>query len=397
MSTRLAYLAEGRLFYRDNGTSKPIESTFGQDVINRALQRAQKHDWKTGGENQGGGMYNRQSLWGVRSEDPRAIKVRITAVASGKTENELLYVVSTESVGGLFSYDLQNAKETRIFHKENLYLSDFSKQTDGDLIACTQRMGNGTASITIINGQDVNDVTEGDSVDEAPAWIPGQGKTLVYQCSGIARSKQGYMMGTGHAHIQKLNLQTGDLTTVLENEKYDFLSPRMNTDGDLFYIRRPYDSAAALGNTVLSPGKAILDVLLFPFRLCRAFFDFLNVFSMVFSKKPLTTAGGPKVEGPDEKMLFLRGKLIDAEKAMQEKGEGELDEPPALVPRSWQLVCRKADGTEKVIASSVLSYDLAADKILYSNGCAVFQVEQSGSNRTLLFKDKLVDTLVLLS
>lgn len=392
MSTRLAYLAEGRLFYRDNGNSRLIESPFGQDVVNRALQRARKNEWKTAGESNSG-MYSRQSLWGVGAQDPQAINVRITAVAPGSNDAELLYVVSTEAVGGLFTYDLTTGKETRIFHKEGLYLSDFAKQHDGNLIACCQRMGNGTAHITVINGQDVNDITEGDSVDESPSWVPGGGKSLVYQCAGIARNQAGYMVGTGHAHIQKLNLQTGDLSTIAEDDKFDFLSPRMNSKGDLFYIKRPYEPPYQ--RSAYSPLKALIDIVLFPFRLLRALFDFLNVFSLIFSKKPLTTASGPKVEGPDEKTLFLRGRLIDAEKALQ--GKGELDDAPSLVPKSWQLIRRKSDGSENFLADSVLSFDLGTDdSIYYSTGVAVYRLAGENSKRELVFKDKLVDTLILL-
>jgi len=79
----------------------------------------------------------------------------------------------------------------------------------------------------------------------------------------------------------------------------------------------------------------LLDALLFPFRLARAFFDFLNVFSLTFSKKPLTTASGPKVEGPDEKSMFLRGRLVDAEQLLKEQ-EGK-QEDPALVRQHWEL------------------------------------------------------------
>lgn len=385
---KLAYLAEGRLFYRSDNGSELIESAFGQDVINRALQRQAKNEWKTGGES-ASGMYSRQTLWGSSAGDPKAINVRITAVAPGASDEELLYVVSTEAVGGLFSYNLKTKKETRLFHKENLYLSDFNKKPNEDMIACCQRMGNGTASITVIRGNDVSDITEGDSVDEAPYWIPGAGKKLIYQCAGIARNKAGYMMGVGHSSIQKLDLETGTLETLAEDEKTDYLSPKMSANGDLYYIKRPYEEPFKQHSYSL--GKGIVDTVLFPFRLARAMFDFLNVFSMVFSKKPLTTASGPKVEGPDEKTLFLRGRIIDAQKALSENKGAE---QPSLVPASWQLIRKNKDGHEHVLANSVLSFDLTPEgKVYYSNGIAVFEIADGGQ-RNLVFKDKLVDTLV---
>jgi len=140
----------------------------------------------------------------------------------------------------------------------------------------------------------------------------------------------------------------------------------------------------------------LLDALLFPFRLARAFFDFLNVFSLTFSKKPLTTASGPKVEGPDEKSMFLRGRLVDAEQLLKEQ-EGK-QEDPALVPKTWQLIKRDKAGSETVIADAVLAYDLAADgSVVYTNGRSVFQTQaNNGAEKKLLFKDKLVDAILIL-
>ncbi len=391
MERKLAYLGHGKLFYRSEGKSEQIDSPYGQDVIKRALERQAKNEWKTGGSSQAA-LYSRRSLWGTDRDGPDAVNVKVTAVAPSDSSDELMYVVSTESVGGLFKYNLKTQKETRIFHKERLFISDFAKHADGELLACCQRFPNGIASIALVRGNYVDEATEGDSVDESPSWVPGPGKQLVYQCAGVARNGNGIMVGLGPAHIQKLDLEKGEVSTLVENEKFDYLCPKMNKKGDLFYIRRPYEPLFSKG---FSPGKAILDTILFPFRLARAFFDFLNVFSMTFSKKPLTTASGPKVEGPDEKSLFLRGRLIDAQQ-LQKEQEGK-EESPALVPKSWELICRDAAGNEKVIASAVLSYDMDTDNsLVYTNGTAVFEIGSDGSNKKLLFKDKLVDSILLL-
>jgi hypothetical protein len=390
MEPKLAYLAHGRLFYRNNGTAELIESQYGQEVVKRALERQAKNEWKSSGTSTSA-LFSRGSLWGS-GDDSRTVAVKISSVVPGDGDNELLYVVSTEAVGGLFKYDIATKKETRIFHKEKLWLTDLCKQSQGNLVACGKRMVNGTSRLAVINGQDVSEITEGDSVDEAPSWIPGPGKKLVFQSAGVARNQNGVMMGVGHTYIQQLDLETGSINTLLENESFDFLAPRKNEQGDLFFIRRPYESPFSKPYPV---GKMLLDIVLFPFRLARAFFHYLNFFSIAFSKKPLTTASGPKVEGPDEKTLFLKGRMIDAQKFIEEQGKS--NEAPSLVPKNWQLMRRSSDGKESVLADAVLSYDFdQAGNVIYSTGISVFRLDAADRNKTLLFKDKLVDTVIVL-
>jgi hypothetical protein len=176
----------------------------------------------------------------------------------------------------------------------------------------------------------------------------------------------------------------------LEDEAYDYLCPRINKQGDLFFIRRPYEPPFKRSYPL---HKQVLDIVLFPYRLARAIFHYLNFFSITFSKKPLTTASGPKIEGMDEKSLFLRGRMIDTERFLQE--QNKKGETVSLVPNNWQLVRRTADGKETTLADAVLSYDFdASDSVVYSTGVAVYQIDGDGKNKKQLFKDKLVETVV---
>lgn len=391
MSIKLAYLSHGRLFYRDGERCQLIESQYGQDVIKRSLARQAKNEWKTGGDS-AAALYSRQSLWGASQDDASTVKIKVTGMTKGPAGGDLLYFVATESVGGLFKYHLESDKEIRLFHKESLALSDLAPEPGGESIACSQFFPNGTVSVAVIKGNDVQQLTEGDSIDEAPTWVPGGKRKLVYQSAGIGRNQHGVMVGIGPASIQQLDLDNGSLETIAADDSYDFLAPRKDAQGNLFFIRRPYEQLAQRRYPLT---KLLADVLFFPFRLARALFDFLNVFSMVFSKKPLTTAGGPKVEGPDEKTLFLRGRIIDAEDAL--KKNRVADEPPSLVPRTWQLVRKDKNGADKILAEGVLSFDLSARGfILFSTGTCVFKIEPDGTQKERLFEDNVIDTVVSL-
>jgi hypothetical protein len=118
---------------------------------------------------------------------------------------------------------------------------------------------------------------------------------------------------------------------------------------------------------------------LFPFRLLRAVFHYLNFFSLMYTRKPLTSASGPKVEA-DWKNILVQGKRIDAEKALREARA--VHGVSSLVPADWQLVRRSPHGAEQVLETSVASYDIGADgAVVYTNGRGVFAIEQDGVTR----------------
>jgi len=134
----------------------------------------------------------------------------------------------------------------------------------------------------------------------------------------------------------------------------------------------------------------LTDFILFPFRLLRAFFHYLNFFSLVYSKKPLTTASGPPAKGDEMKRIVLRGKVLDAEKALRRSGEGT----PSLVPANWQLIRRGADHSEQTVASHVAAYDLLpGGGIVWTNGFGVYKTLPDGG-QSLLTRDNLIETVV---
>jgi hypothetical protein len=235
---------------------------------------------------------------------------------------------------------------------------------------------------------DLHHVTEGDSLDEAPSWIHGPGAQLVFQSAGLARNEQGVLAGVGPYAIQQLDADAGRLTTLREDEKLDFLLPRHLPDGSFCFIRRPYQAHARP-----SLLRVLLDVLLIPFRLIWAIFGFLNFFAVMFSGKPLLTAGGVKREGPSPRHLMLWGRLIDAEKAERRGGKGD---GAGLAPKDWELVRRAPDGTEEVLAEGVVSYDLSPDgSVVFTNGNVVFHRSADGRKQRLC-DGKLIEHVTVL-
>ena len=390
MTLNIAYLSQGKLFLKSGDLPiQQIESSFGQEVINRTVQRYQKKEWKTKGGQ--ASPFGGSALWGVHEGDPGDLAARITGVTRGERDDQMLYTLAIEGAGGLFLYDWSANQEKRLFHKEYFYIRDLDRHLDLGLVACSQSLPNGTAHIGLIKGFQVQQVTEGDSVDEAPTWIPGPGKALVFQSAGIARNSNGHPFGLGPFAVHRLNLESGEMTSLLEDPKFDFLLPHLDTAGNLYFIRRPYE---APGRSAYPIHKLLLDILLFPFRLTRAIIHFLNAFSVLFSKKPLLTASGIKMEGPDERMIMLRGRIMDTQKILRESAQNK--EAPYLAPASWELVRRSPASDEQVLAGHVVAFDLDSQgRLVYTNGSAIYQLETDGQAR-LLGKGHLIEDVMII-
>lgn len=378
---RLAFISRGKLFYKDGNTDlKELHSPYVQGVMDRMERAQQRQGWKKG-------TAFETSYVGNRSNVPSdQLDIRATT-AQFTPEGTMLYFLRDENVGGLFEYDFETGGEKRLIHQQKLLLTDMSLDQAGQRLICAQQSASGTANIGLLDtdGSNYREITGGDTVDSAPAWIPSERQKIVFQSSGIARNEDGYVVALGPASIQMLDLENGELTAIVDDNSFDFIQPKVSPTGELNFIRRPYEPPRYLGTNFL------MDFLLFPFRLLRAIFHYLNFFSLMYTRKPLTSAAGPEVQA-DLKEMLVKGKRIDAEKALRK--ENRINGVPSLVPRTWQLIRRSRDGSEQVVATNVAAYDITADgTIIYTNGYGVFMSDGSNGTRVIL-REKLVAELI---
>jgi len=387
MPTPIAYLANGKLFVWSPGQpAREVISAFGQEVVNRALQSHELNRWRS---EERGTPFSGRVLWGGTAEDPAAIPLEVVAITRGVRPGELLYLLDTGNVRALLSYDLQSGKERRLFHRADYRAGDLALSPDGRRVAGAIWEPTGIANLLTMTpeGRESHELTEGDSVDAAPAWAPGQEETLVYQSMGLGRDRQGEVVNYGPSCIERLTLRNGSIETLCSDPTYDYLAPRLDEAGWLYTIRRPWQ-----GHARVSFWRFLLDLLLFPFRLVRAVVAFLNFFSLMFSGKPLLTAGKPAQPSSDLRKLVLWGRVVDAEQALR---QGDRQAAPGLVPKDWELRRRTSDGSERVLAQGVVAYDLTAEGVIYSTGSAVYLLGADGRS-TELFRGQLITSVVAL-
>ncbi|HSV36282.1 MAG TPA: hypothetical protein VLI46_12040 [Ramlibacter sp.] len=377
----LAFLSNGFLFYRERGGEvKQLHSTYAQEALDRRENSREKNSWKKDtafGIAAGGRM---------RSMELPDKPLLATSACYEATGN-LLYFLKDDAVGGLFRREATSGNEIRVLLRQKLHLVDLNVSPDGAMLAASSQQTGGVANITLMksDGDGMREVTGGDTVDSSPSWIPGVDKRLLFQSCGLARSDEGYIVAQGNASIQMLNMESGKVEPVLENAHFDYLKPRVDPAGNLLFIRRPFELPR------YGAQKMFLDALLLPFRLLRALFHYLNFFSLMYTRKPLTSASGPATQA-DMKNILLQGRRIDAEKAV--RSARSVHGVPSLVPDSWELISRTRQGDERVLATNVASYDVSADgSIIYSNGRGVFVLEPDGTAR-LELRDEFIGDVV---
>ncbi len=380
-----AFLSNGLLFYRHRGGElKQVHSAYAQEAIDRREQHRDRHGWKQGTS------FNVAAGGGSRSFEASSAAIQMTTAAF-EADGNLIYFLKNENMGGLFRHETATGKELRILFQQNLQLSDLTPSPDGATLAASSLHPTGVANIVMFDkdGNNYREVTGGDTVDTAPAWIPGVPNRLLFQSSGLARNEEGYIIAQGPASIQKLDRDLGSVTPILDDPAFDHLKPRVTQAGNLLYIRRPYQGAN------YGIGSMLNDTLAFPFRLLRAVFHYLNFFSLMYTRKPLTSANGPVVKA-DIKNILLQGKRIDAEKAL--RSARPVQGVPSLVPDNWQLISRNQDGVETVLATNVATFDISPDgTIVYSNGKGVFVLDQDGSSRLAHTEDLVAEVVAAIA
>lgn len=390
MSVTYAFVSQGRLFVaQDHLPPQELTSQFAGQYEDRQARQQQAHGWK----DRSGlwGEFGLGSPFGAMGEQAAPRRIRFSSAALGTAPGEVSYLVDFGHMTGLFQQTLADRSERRLFHRNEFPARELTRDRHSGMLAMSVTQPDGSSRIAVCepDGRLVREVTDGDTVDEAPNWT-GQGRRrIVYQAAPILRNAAGYPLGLGPYAIEEVDLDAKKLSLLHEEEDFDCLQPREDAAGALYYIRRPY-RAPQTRPSLLQVAK---DVGLFPYRLLRAGFAYLDFFSMRYTGEPLRTAGGPERKIPIPEDFFrISGQWIDPRKQYAQKGEAA----SSLVPRDWQLIRRAPDGAEDVLARGVLSFDLTpAGDIVYSTGTAIRLRTAAGLDSELA-RQRLVERITVL-
>ncbi len=376
----IAFLSDGRLHLHKDGASNALESQFERSVQERIVSTQRRHGWKEEGR---GARF--AGIWGSAEPQTDLAPVTRTGLAAGP-DGALFYSMETADVSGVFLLDA-GGSETRLFHTAEFKIRHVALHNDGTTLAAAAFARNGMHSNIVVlpvHGVELTEVTEGDSMDCCPQWIPGPGRRIVFQSAGLGRNSAGAFVGLGPSAIHQLDLDSGALEEIAAEEGHDLMVPRLAADGTLYYIRRPYEAGVSRGFL-----QTLKDAVLFPFRMARALFQYFNFFSMRYTGKPLTTQKGTRLRQMDPRQLLMQANLAAA------MAQPEEDEQPGTVPASWQLMRRARGGQPETIASRVLAYDMDRQgNFVYTDGVSITRLGADGGKTRILAGDRIAQVII---
>ncbi|MGC4044679.1 MAG: hypothetical protein QM758_12865 [Armatimonas sp.] len=350
----LLLVRDGELFHLQGEKETPFESPFAQAREAEDQRTFENNRWRAGSggmEENTQSMIPRGMLWGGKGQlaPPQRPKIGYAFHAGERW----YYTLTMPRAAGLFYWDRTRNEEVRLFHKQGFTSEPFCVLPDRRIII-TARHEDGSGNLVLLdeNGVEREQLTEGDSVDSNPFFHDGW---IYFDSTGLGRNAEGIVMAHAPTTIQRMRLDSGEVETVLEDEKFDLLSPKITESGTLYVLRIPKQSQARYGT-----GAALKDAVLFPFRLLMGLFGFLALFSQFFGNQKLTSSQGPRVER-DLSQARIQQRFVDIEKESKKAGE------KVAAPESWELIRVRNSNIESV-ARRVCAFEIAGDKVLYSRG-----------------------------
>jgi hypothetical protein len=384
MPPTIAYLALGKVRIKEpEKPARVLESAYASTIHDQAIRSQQKNSWKDSGS--GSGMLSGPMLWGGAASSGPA-PVMITSICRGASEHQLNYSLTSGSLCALLQSENLGTDERRLWNDNQHHVIhiDTCAKSGNHCFSVQHENVSANIGVKLDDEPGLSEITEGDSVDTAPRWVPGEEPRIVYQSAGVGRNQNGDFGGFGPFAVELLSVETAELQTLARSSKFDFLAPRIDDNGNLFYIRRPWGE-----HDRIRPLSVIKDFFLIPFRILFAVFQWMNFFSQSYTGKHLTTSGGPPKAGPDLKQMRIWGNVVAAQ---QDDGSNQ----PDLVPSSWQLVRRDRSGQETTLAKAVLSYDLCCDgSIVYSNGSTIYLLG-ANEKKTKLLRGEMIEQVIVI-
>lgn len=365
----IAFLSDGKInILHDNGADMSVQ-LLNCKVAEKYRQREKeirlKNEWKHSGT---GAMFT-----GTYRGDGDApdIRLPITGLSPGIDER-LFYAINFENGGGIyFKPPNLDDLETPILADMKIKFFELDVNPAGRIaVSCAENYLERHIALLKIDETYLRDITEGDCSDCNPKWSLKNEDVLYYDSAGIAYGASGYFAGFGPRSIYRLDTKTGQLDEVLEGGSIEYLCPFEDKDGNLYFIRRPYRQ---------NSGKmSVWDYISAPFKVLRALGGWLDLFTRRHTGESLKTSGAnpAKFDEKSPQQIYIDGNLLEAEKTLKENAAAG-DKYPGYAPRDWELVKKTPAGEETVLKKSVISYCVAGNDLIYSNGKYIIQNDRN--------------------
>lgn len=375
-----SYIAEKSFNYIVDNKRVPITFRALEDYKKNIESIRRKKDWKSQGE-------SHFLMADPFSQVDELEHSYITDVFM-KDSSTVIYTARLYDGSAVYSKPLLEGieAESLILRKENIIIHDVDYEPNKQRLALAcGAIGTYEKHISILGVESgrLQEITEGKCMDSNPTFDKKNGDILYYDSCGFGYDERAGLL-TGPREINKLNLSTGDLDTLIGDDNNDYFKLQMDADGNLYCLKRPYKGKK-------HAGMSLKDMAMVPVKLVRAIFSWLDFFTQRYTGDSLkkTTGGNnpAKLQQKSPEDIFIEGNLIESQKMLNINKQAG-DKFPGTIPKSWELVKINADGNTETIEKGVLSFLITDDVLLFSNGKHLLQ--HKNGETSLLQEDKLI-------
>lgn len=357
----------------DEGEEGTYASQYIADYRERMRRMVKNKEWKHSGM---GAMFRGDTMSEVGMDSETRVDAYINSVhAAG--EDKVLYTFTVNQTSGVIEKTLSAKKdgERFILHTNDgeLLSSDYNV-TDGKFVAELKR-GEISSDLVLLDTErgDYVSITDGDSRVENPSFSKKRPGVVLYDSLAAGRNARGEFVEYAPAAVYEYDLNTLDLKEIRASEKYSYIKPVEDENGDIYCIRKPAKERER--------HNPVVEILLIPYRLLMAIVNFIQIFVVFFTGKTMTGGGNNPAKGrdTDSRQMIIRGNVIEVDKEIARNKKFK-DKDLAFIPASWKLV-RIRGGEEEEMKSGICDFSLAEDGVVCTNGRKVFFLKEGKSEK----------------
>lgn len=387
------YISNGELFLFDGEKEHTVPSGVAEKYVAHVKDRIRKNEWKESGS---GAVF-------MGTVNPETVESAVASISSkvccvGFSDDRLIYSLNIDDVCGIYSKrTFRDTDEGIVLSDREYRYSDFDISREGDICVSAAFAGESHIGVKRRDDADCRIVTEGNSFEIYPVWSKHKKNVIFFSGAGLSGSDDDRSAEVGEASdrlpffdmqygtpaaarersafaLCSLDIGTGEITELMSDVAYDFVKPQATADGSIWYIKKPFRP----GGSGRSFGGCLLDILRAPIRLLGALVGFFNIFTIRYSGKNLTSAGGTKTKKRSEDRICIDGNIISASKELR-TNEANGEKYPGYIPRTFELHRITPENNDVTVKKGVIAYRVTENGVLYSNGTSVVIIKGDGS------------------
>lgn len=374
----IAYTSENKIYKLENGskTEIPCGRILKYKEAIESIRR--RSEWKTTGK---GAQFTGAASAAASLPDENNIAAKICGISSNG--EKLIYGVALDESCALYqrSFDRTDMNEGLILSGNDIFFGAFDCLDGKMAVSLGHSRGERHIAVMEPPSSNYDELTDGDTCEDSPYWSRSVKNRIYFSTAGNARNEYGAIGAVSPRSGAYIDIDSLEMTEFLSDPKTDHLKIKDDKYGNIYYIRRPYE-----GDKSESEGIKISDIFLFPVRILKALFGWLNFMSMIWGGESLKKGdtglpGFARSKERSAKDIIVDGNIINAERLAKEAQLKDSD-MSGLMPLSRELVKREADGTETVLKKGVLDYAVCSDgRLLISNGRHITLMDMSDGNK----------------